>query len=184
MGYMTTSLILSTAATLHSASQQAQAANAQADYSETMAKINKRFAERQAEDVLERGREDSNRAMRQSRSAMGAQKAGFAAQGIEVNSGTAGEIISQTAEIGARDAARIERNAQLEAWGIRTNSAQAVQQSRMQAEGLRNEARSTLVTGGLRAVSDVARGVYQIGGYGRGSEAGRDAYDYSRRHDR
>jgi hypothetical protein len=184
MGYMTTALIVSAASGLYGASEQARAANAQADYSEAMAKINQRFAQSQSEDVLERGREDANRAMRQSRSAMGSQKAGFAAQGIEVNSGTAGEIISQTAEIGARDAARIERNAQLEAWGIRTNSAQAVQQARMQAEGLRNEARSTLVTGGLRAVSDIARaGSYSFGEGSKG-EQGRDAYDRSRRYDR
>lgn len=183
MGYMTTALIVSAASGLYSASEQARAANAQADYSEAMAKINKRFAQSQSEDVLERGREDANRAMRQSRSAMGSQKAGFAAQGIEVNSGTAGEIISQTAEIGARDAARIERNAQLEAWGIRTNSAQAVQQARMQAEGLRNEARSTLVTGGLRAAADLGRGYSSFGGGSKG-EQGRDAYDRSRRYDR
>ena len=155
---------LSAGASAYGAINQSQALNAQADYSESMARVNQRFAERQAGDALERGEENARTAIRRSDQARGTQRASMAGQGIVLDSGSAMDIQNETAVAGARDAARIRQNTQLEAWGIRTNSAQAVNQSRMQAEGMRNESRSTLITGGLRAVSDLGRGYYQASG--------------------
>lgn len=177
----TTALIISAAASAYGASQQSQALNAQADYSESMAKINKRFADRQAEDTIERGNENARQVEKNADKVRGSQRAGLAAQGIALDSGSAQDIQTETAVMGAADAARVRNNAALEAWGIRTNSAQAVQSARMQAEGMRNEARSTLITGGLRSISDLsrARGEYR----GRTSSQSDDnAYANSRRY--
>lgn len=176
----------SAALSMYGASKQADALNAQADFSETMARINKRYAERQADDVLAKGEADAKTVSKQAGQALGSQRAALASQGVALDSGSALDIQLQTAEAGARDAARIKQNSQLEAWGIRTNSSAALSQARMQAGGMRNEARSTLLTGGLRAASDLARG-YEGSNYraSKRSDQGADnAYANSRRYDR
>lgn len=180
-----TAAVIGAAASIYGAAKQNEALNASADYAESMAKINKRFADRQAEDTLERGSENARQVEKNADKMRGSQRAGLAAQGLALDSGSAQDIQTETAVMGAADAARVRNNAALEAWGIRTGAAQAVQSSRMQAEGMRNEGRSTLITSGIRGLSDVAGTAYKAYGGGRSSGQSADnAYANSRRYDR
>lgn len=55
MGAVTTALAIGAAASMMQASQQSDALNQQADYSERMSRINKRLSDMQADDAVERG---------------------------------------------------------------------------------------------------------------------------------
>lgn len=82
------------------------------------ARAARRAARKDANDVLGLGEEDVA-SMRRSLSALiGRQRVGGAAQGIDLEHGTAALIDRQTREIGAMDVATIRRNAQRQAFSI------------------------------------------------------------------
>jgi hypothetical protein len=87
---------------------------------------NQRLAEREA-DVLdyraslveEQGKFGAEQTRKKGTAIQGAQKAGYAAQGVVVGDGTSGEQIEQTAKLSEQDALQIKLNAAREAWGLR-----------------------------------------------------------------
>jgi hypothetical protein len=78
---------------------------------------------RLAADVLERGAEDELAYRRDLAQILGAQRATFAAQGVDVGFGTAKMIADETRQFGEEDAMMIRENAIREAWGIRQSAA-------------------------------------------------------------
>lgn len=83
---------------------------------------NRRFARQQARDVLDRGEEDVVAYRRDLAQLLGAQRLGAAAQGIDVNQGSAAQIRQQTETFGEQDVEMIRENARRQAWGIRTQA--------------------------------------------------------------
>ena len=81
---------------------------------------NRRFADRQARDVVEAGEFEATRYEQEVSQLLGSQRAIFGASMVDVNQGSAKSLRAQTERIGAEDAAQIRLNAARQAWGIRT----------------------------------------------------------------
>ena len=167
MGAMTTIAAITAGASLLSARQQAAGLEASAAYSERMAEVNSRLSNMQAEDAIKRGDTEANSVAKRATQIRGSQRAGFAAQGIALDSGSAQDIQTETAEMGALDALTVRNNAAREAWGYKMQGLQGMASAEMDAMGKRNTAGATLLTGGMQAADSIARG-YSASRYGRG----------------
>lgn len=143
-----------------SAYSQASAIKAKGNYEKNQLQFNAQLAELQAEDAINRGNKDAALKKKQTKQVIGSQRAALAAQGIEVNSDTALEIQQDTAGLGAEDVQTIKNNAAREAWGYRVQANDYSNQAAFTAIAAKNDARQTLLTGGLQAARDVTSGAY------------------------
>lgn len=131
---------------------QSAAERAQGDYQKQQFDTNARLAELQGEYAISQGEQAAQALSSQSKKLIGSQRAAFAAQGIEVSTGSAADIQVETAGQAALDVSTIRNNAWREAWGYR------VQAQGYRAEGQQRKlasefsANQTLLTGGLRAI--------------------------------
>lgn len=154
-----TGYFVSSASSVAGAYAQSQAIKAQGDYGKQVAQTNAELSDAAAADAIKRGEKDTNAAVRRSRIAVGAQRAAFGANGSDVNSGSAADVVNQTQTIGALDALTIKNNAQREAWGYKMQSSNYRAQGDMAEITAQGEANQTLLNGGLRAISSAAEGV-------------------------
>jgi hypothetical protein len=153
----TASLLLmgaNTATQFSASQQQAGAVLAQGQYQNRIAQYNANLAELDAQNATRRGAQAAQRSAVDTNQRRGASRAAFAAQGIDVNSGSAADTQSDLAEIGALDALTIQNNAAREAFGYRSQGAQealqgkfALQAARNTASSLTTQSYSTLLTG-------------------------------------
>lgn len=114
------------------------------------AETNRRLSVAQANDALLRGSIEEQRYRREIAQVVGGQKAYFGNRNVTV-SGTALDLLSDTAQVGEEDALTIRNNAAREAWGYRN---QANEASRWGANAQRNaygRAAGTLLTSGAQA---------------------------------
>jgi len=123
----------------------AQGKQAKAD-SET----NRRIAEFQATDALLRGTKEEERYRRLIATTVGAQKASFGQRNVTA-SGTALDILSDTAQIGEEDIQTIRSNAARTAWGYRNQASEASRWGAAQLSNAYGRAGSTLLTSGAQA---------------------------------
>ena len=99
---------------------------------------NQRMAEREA-DVLdyraslavENGAFAAEQTRKQGKAAQGAQKTGYAAQGVVVGDGSSGQMLDQTSKLSEQDALQIKLNAAREAWGMKEQAKQTRYQGDM-----------------------------------------------------
>lgn len=142
---------------------QAQAAKTQGEFSRQQAERNARLAEQQAEQAEQQGEKEANIHRQKVRALVGSQRAAQAAQGIDVGSGSALELQEQTTAFGEQDATQIRLNAYRQAFGFREQGRQERAQGQFDYAASRNEARNTLLTGGLQAAGQglQAYGAYQ-----------------------
>lgn len=136
---------------LYQAYGQAEGARAMGEYQNTMAEINSRNSEMQADGAIKRGKEAADNYKKKVNSLVGTQRVSYAAGGVDVGYGSAQEIQDETREIGARDIATIKNNAFLEAMGYKAESQNALRRGRIAQLGAKNESTNTLLTGGLSA---------------------------------
>lgn len=92
-------------------------------------RMNQHFARINARDAIARGTEASHWAMSDTRRMIGSQRARLAAQGVDVNSGSALDVQADTMALGELDALTIKNNAAREAWGYKTQQLQYSLQS-------------------------------------------------------
>jgi hypothetical protein len=84
--------------------------------------FNADISDQQASDALSRGGTAMNQRRLKERQTIGSQRARLAAQGLDVNSGSAANIQSDTYAIGEMDALTIANNAAREAWGYKVKA--------------------------------------------------------------
>jgi len=149
------------AETLTSSQQQATAIESQGEFQSSQLLTQARLEDIQAESATTRGRAESDQEKIKTKKLIGAQRAKLAAQGIEVDSGSALDIQLETAELGAVDALTIRNNAFREATGHRIQAIDLRSQSGFTKLASKNKARNTITTGGLNAAREVTRGVGQ-----------------------
>lgn len=116
-----------------------------------LARQNARIAEAQAEDALVRGEQDVTRRRIKTEGQIGAQRARLAAQGVDINVGSAAEIQAETAALSELDVVTIRNNAAREAWGYRTQAADYRARGRIARTEGTYDALGTLLTTGARA---------------------------------
>lgn len=84
--------------------------------------FNAAMLEFQAKDAITRGAEAEDLFRKQLKGVIGSQRASFAAQGIDVDSGSALDVQKDTAYQGELDALTIRANSAREAWGYSMNA--------------------------------------------------------------
>lgn len=117
------------------------------------AETNRRLGEAQASDALLRGTIEESRYRRQIAQVAGQQKADFGARNVTV-SGTALDILADTAQIGEEDALTIHNNAARTAWGYRNQASEASRWGANQRNNSIGSAAGTLLTSGSKAYGD------------------------------
>lgn len=144
---------------LFGAYEQSESLRAQGQYQKQQAYAQAGLNELYAKDVEAKGRRASLRVRQKANVVKGAQRAALAAQGIDVSTGTAGDILDETQTAGEMDALTTKNNAWREAFGYKTEAV------RLRTEGdyanmtAKNQAKLTLLTGGLQAVGTGAYGL-------------------------
>ncbi|MFP5337511.1 MAG: hypothetical protein ACLGIW_03285 [Gammaproteobacteria bacterium] len=136
----------------------AQNARQQGAFQEAMAEQNAAYKEAAAQDAEKRGAVDADRYRRQVGQLIGTQRTGFAANGIDVNSGTASEIQDDTAAFGEFDALTIANNAAREAWGYRVGAQNDLMNGRMAQSNARSAATGSILGGVGSAFGSFAGG--------------------------
>lgn len=134
-------------ATALGAIQGSQAAKDAGKAEQQLWNLNAQSLNYQAESAIERGRIDVADFRTDVSRLMGAQKAGAAAQNIDVNSGSALEVRADTARQAEEDIERIRHNAKLEAWGFSNEATQATYQGKLAKLAGKNKAKGTLLGG-------------------------------------
>ena len=120
------------------AQSEMDAAEAAGRLQERQLAFNKKLADISAEDAIARGEEQVADFTREAQRMKGAQRAALAAQGINVDAGSAAAIQHETDKQIDTDVTRIRNNAWREAWGYKMEASQLQQQTelvRLEAQG-------------------------------------------------
>ena len=125
--------------------------------------FNAAVSELQAKDALARGRTDEQRFRQGVRALIGSQRAGFAAQGVDVGVGSALDVQADAAFLGELDALTIRNNAQREAWGYRIEA----ENYRMGGQQARTASRWNAVGTVLGTAGSLVAARYGLDGRGK-----------------
>lgn len=115
---------LSVAVGAAGAIQQSQAAAGQASYQAAVNRNNAVLSEKAARDATERGELEEKQSRLRTSQMIGSQRAGFAANGVVIDEGSALDVTADTAILGEQDALTIRDNASREAFNHRAQGAQ------------------------------------------------------------
>lgn len=129
---------------------QSQALKTQGDFEKQQYDTNVRLAQMQADDAIARGDKSAQLLQRQTKGQIGSERADMAAQGIDIDSGSAAEIQKDTAEMSKIDETTIRNNAWREAWGYKVQANDTAAKGEMAQIGANNAANNTMLTGGMK----------------------------------
>lgn len=141
----------SVASSFISSSADTNTRNTQADIEAGNLNFNARLAEIQARSAEVRGARESKEELTKTNLLIGRQRARLAAQGIEIDSGSALDIQVETAGLGAVDALTIRNNAFREAAGFRIEAINQKGAAERKLLAAKAAARGSLLTQGLNA---------------------------------
>lgn len=116
--FLVASMVVTAAAGVYDADTRKKAGQYEAEVAEQNAKLDDFRAEQAGQ--IGAIREEQKRA--QVREAVGSQRATLAANGVDLGSGTAQDMVAETTAMGEADALTIRFNAMNEAWGYRTQA--------------------------------------------------------------
>lgn len=159
--------------------QQGQAASAAGKYNAQVADMNAKLADRRSRDAIERGQDEEQRKRLATSRMIGQQKAGMAANGVDLSFGSPLDTIVDTSVLGELDALTIRSNAYRESYDYQVDAVN----KRAGANMERMKAKSALTAGYLGAAGTVLAGAgkaadqfgkmkYGNGGYGGYSQYG------------
>lgn len=122
-------------------------------YQQRMGELNAQRAEAQSVDAIKRGESEAVRYGKKISGMAGSQRAAMAAQGIQIDSGSAGDIIDQTYSMGAEDVQTIRNNAFREAMGYKSQASEYLTQGNLANATAQQQSSATLLGGGLQALN-------------------------------
>jgi len=122
-------------------------------YQQRMGELNAQRAEAQSVDAIKRGETEAIRNSKKVSGMAGSQRAMLAAQGIQIDSGSAGDIIDQTYSMGADDTQTIRNNAFREAMGYKSQASEYMTQGKLANATAQQQSSATLLGGGLQALN-------------------------------
>lgn len=120
----TAMMVASTAVSVLGVIGQANAAQGQAQAQKNAAEYNATMAEYSAQDSERRAQQEAISIGRKGQAMQGAQRAGYAASGIDVSSGSARNVIGQTQILSKADQDTARYNGAMQAWSARAGGAQ------------------------------------------------------------
>ena len=135
----------------------AEAERARLDFERRSLETEAALLDRSARDRIRQGQLEAAREIRKTRIVIGAQRAAFAGQGVDVGTGSPLDVQRETEEIGRENADRIALDAFRDGLGLGIQAEQERLGARLRRDRARFIRRSSLVTGGLR----FARGIRQ-----------------------
>jgi len=144
---------------------QYNAQRAQGKAAQMSANTNAAWMDIQSKDALQRGAQEEGQQKVKTRQMIAAQRANQAAQGLDPNEGSALLLQEDTAGMGALDALTIRLNAQREAMGLTSRAMTERANGRMARLAANNQARQSIISGGLAATRDVGYGIYGLTKY-------------------
>lgn len=151
---------LATAATLAAGAisavgsiEQGQASSAAAKYNAGIAQNNAQIAQQNATFAGQEGEENAAVAEGKTRAQVGAITAAQAANGVEVNSGSALDVRSSAAELGELNAINIRANAARQAYGYNTEASSDVGQSQLDKSKSQQDSTAGYIKGGSTLLS-------------------------------
>ncbi len=130
---------------------------------------NSQIATNQADRTRLVGEETAGMYLNKVRSFIGNQRVGFAGQGADVNSGTAKEVMTDSASTGAADALQIHLNALRGAAGFDQQALNFKQQSDWEKLDAKNKSRTSILTGGIGALLKFQEGISKLNASKSGS---------------
>lgn len=151
LGTLTAVQTASLALSAGSAAMGAAGAYQQAKSTKQTANYNAQVAEIQAQDARARGDAEASRVRRQGAQLAGAQRAGFAAKGIDFGDGSAADALDQTDFFSQIDQNTARDNAAKEAWNLRARKASYEYEARAARPG---QAGFTTLLGSAPSVAD------------------------------
>jgi hypothetical protein len=116
---MAGSTLLATAAQLSGQAQQAEIGQNQANYMAQVARNNQQVGEWNAQRALQQGQVDEDQQRQKTAQQIGSQRALLASQGADIDSGSAVDLVGDTARSGEFNAQTIRNTAQMNAWNNR-----------------------------------------------------------------
>lgn len=154
------------ATSLFGAGAEAEALRQQGEYQARIYEFNAKLQDIFSADAIRRGDADAAAVMREARQVRGAQRASFAAQGVEVDAGSAYDVQAETDYHAKLDALEVKNNAWREAWGYKVQKLDLEMRADLARKGGQAAADASWLSGGLKAF-----------GYGAGvaAEIGRGA---------
>ena len=141
--------------------QASSAQNKQAEYQAKVAQYNADVATDQAEDARERGQIQADLHRRKVAGLKGKQRSIFGASGVSLSSGTAVDVVADTAEVGEFDAQNILANAERDAYGYETQADNFTLQSNL-ARAKKTDPTLGVVSTALSAGGPVAGKWYSL----------------------
>jgi len=156
MGATAALAAFSVASTAITSISQAKAQKAAGAYQQQTYEQNARLAEIQAQDAIDRGETDAKNNDKKTKVLIGAQRARLAAQGIDIESGSALDVQTDTAAAGAEDSLTIRNNAWRESWGYKVQALNYRTGGNFAMLTANNAANQTILTGGMQAVNSIA----------------------------
>lgn len=152
----------------HAMLYQAAAESRAGRYQDRVAQHNARLAEQAAADALDRGSVEESRQRARTGQLIGSQRAAYASAGVDVASGSALDVVGDTAAIGELDARTIRNNAAREAWGLQAAAYNLRAEGKLARAAARS--RSRALTGA--AVAQLFRDIGKSMGGGGGGFGG------------
>ena len=137
-------------------------ANAQAsaaEYSAQVAANNARIANQNAEYAAQAGSEKETEASLKSREAVARATTGAAANGVDVGSGSAADVIKSTRQVGTLNTETVANNAALQVYGFRSQATGYEAQSQLDM----TQAANARTAGGFAAFGDLLSGFSSVG---------------------
>lgn len=132
---------------------QSENGKTQANYKKRIAESNAVVANMEADQVIKKGEEDAAKYGRKVKSVIGAQRAAFAGAGVAVDTGTAGDIATETEMIGLEDAKNIRNNAYLQAFGLKSAALNYNAEGQAGVDAADTNAKYGLMAGALNGVA-------------------------------
>lgn len=140
--------------TYFSAKQQ----KANLEYEASISEANARLAENAAQTELRRGEREMQGSRLKTAALKSSQRASIAANGIDLASGTAQNILNTTDVMGEVDALTIESNAIASAWGYRTQS------SNFRSDAIVRRGAAAGISPGMAAAGSLLTNAGQVAG--------------------
>lgn len=155
---------IGTGVSIYGQMQAGKAAEAQGRYQAAVARNNKIFAERAADDALERGRAEEKEQAIATKQLKGRQRAALAGAGIVVDQGSALQLTTETEELGKLEQMTIRSNAEREALNFRQQGANFESEAVLletAGSNARSNSRTAAFTTALSGFGSVANKWYQ-----------------------
>lgn len=137
---------------------QAQNSKQQGDYSSDMLQKNAAFKNKAADETEIVGNTSADWQRVKTKQAIGTQRTALAANGVDVNSGSASQLQDDTAMLGELDALTIQNNAAREAYGYRVQATQDLDNSVQVVKNAKNSGIGSILGGVGSAFGSFAGG--------------------------